>query len=119
MIYLQGSGKTLAFGIPVIDKILKYKEQEIEKLNVTESDETLEENLKENIADEPDLDIYSGSEEESELEWESDDDKSDVEDDDESDDKSDEEDDDGSYSEDDGSGDNEETSKVNKQFYIV
>jgi hypothetical protein len=43
------------------------------------------------------------------LEWESDDDKSDVEDDDESDDKSDEEDDDGSYSEDDGSGDNEET----------
>jgi ATP-dependent RNA helicase DDX24/MAK5 len=85
LIYLQGSGKTLAFGIPVIDKILKYKEQEIEKLNVTESD----------------------------------DDKSDVEDDDESDDKSDEEDDDGSYSEDNGSGDNEETSKVNKQFYIV
>ncbi|CAC5367502.1 DDX24 [Mytilus coruscus] len=76
-----GSGKTLAFGIPVIHKILKYKQEQINKDIQTDSDEKvneteeiiMNENLEEGIEEDKSYeseDFHSDSEDE--LEWESD-----------------------------------------------
>lgn len=77
--WLQGSGKTLAFGIPVIHKILKYKKEKLNKELQTDGEEedneteeiSKDESLEEGVEkDESNEDYHSDSEDE--LEWESD-----------------------------------------------